>query len=662
MNDDSERPPLAAARAQWLSAVAGLARLAGLYVAIAACQRAIWLIRPDPFGRPLVDRFEWYFFHAVSYDLLQGVWLLLPGLLLLTAGLRRGGLAVSWAQAGHRLTRLLLALFLLLAACDQEVMRFMGIHLSPRYLATYLTAAGVSSAPGMLVADLGGPFAGTLLAVVAPTTMWWCGRPPSDRSANRRAWRPIALLLLAALLSHAWTQWVWPGAFRTWRLQPPLVLLSKAVSRGGHGELPADVALRARSAHERRWRQMNEAPDTPPNARQWFVDPARPLQHRAGWHLCRDGVALPAGVSCGADSDGDGAPLRDDCDDGDSRVHPGAQEVASNGVDEDCSGLDAEPWNVLLLLLESHRAVNCGHTGMNDARPSSAPQLDRLASEGIALQRASANGLPTAASFMTIHTSLLPLVPGNVATEHADLNLDSLPTRLRAAGYMTRFATAAEPAWDNQSAWLSRWYDGVDYDRSRIEDGPLLEHLTDWLMLEAGELKDKDGRRRPFMLTVMTRTNHFPFRRVEGVQTTGPDTLEARIHDTMRYTDAAMGRMLAAIAKAPWMKRTLVIVTGDHGFPLNEHGFSRLYEGANVESIGVPLVFWGAHPELRALRQRDLDPVGSHLDIVPTVLDLLGMDPSGPWMGRSLLGPGKGEACTLTHSHASIERGRFRLQ
>lgn len=49
-----------------------------------------------------------------------------------------------------------------------------------------------------------------------------------------------------------------------------------------------------------------------------------------------DAASLPA-----ADSDGDGYDETVDCDDTDALVHPGAQDVPGDGIDQDCDGLDA---------------------------------------------------------------------------------------------------------------------------------------------------------------------------------------------------------------------------------------------------------------------------------------------------------------------------------
>ena len=77
-------------------------------------------------------------------------------------------------------------------------------------------------------------------------------------------------------------------------------------------------------------------------------DPAKnPSQTKGRWvyggrHWDRDGVHLVTGQGVVvADSDGDGDPDPTDCDDGDPTVYTGAPEVADDGIDQDCDGVDA---------------------------------------------------------------------------------------------------------------------------------------------------------------------------------------------------------------------------------------------------------------------------------------------------------------------------------
>ena len=654
----SDSPPAETSRLRaFLQDFALLARLLLWHWAVLALLRAAWLGRPDPFGQPLVGKFDWFFFHAAAYDAQQAAVLTGPGaaLLLLASGLanqahfplarRRSVLLAAW------LTGLLSAAVVVLAQADFEVMRFVGTHLTWSLASTYTGPTLVRELPRLLSEDAGGPYVGAALLVIAVVGQLWL---------QRRAWRnrsaspgraaglaPIWVLASAAGAGWLLTHVVWPGDARAWRLVPVLSLIQTSLQAVAPQTLPAADRLQAAALHETRWRA------THPGQPAVFGNPALPLVHWSPHAACAAGFAdLP--FACSADTDGDGVTLAHDCDDHAQAVHPGATDLPGDGIDQDCNGVDANPPNFLVFALESHRALSVGH--VPGGAPWS-PEIDKLASQGLAQSRAVAAGLPTIGAFMAIHTGLYTCAYCQVATEFATARLPSLPATLGAHGYYTRFFSAFDPAWDNQSAWLRKWYRDVDFDRGREEDEDLFAHVGNWLETELG----KTAGNKPFFALATTRTNHFPFPRVAGVATTGDDSWPARMKDTVGYTDAALGKLLRRLQKQPWFANTVVVVTGDHGYPLGEHGAWYLYETLHVEATGVPLVIVGNHPKLQGLRGVLATEPASHVDLAPTLLDLAGIDESGAWVGRSLLRPGPGVAITYKDAHMAIERGRLRL-
>lgn len=90
--------------------------------------------------------------------------------------------------------------------------------------------------------------------------------------------------------------------------------------------------------------KKDDADKTPP----WFyVDPEYPLIKATAYHLCRLGK-LPKSI-CEKDNDGDGYVLGDDCNDLDANIHPAAYDIPRNGIDEDCSGCDSDPPNIIYI-------------------------------------------------------------------------------------------------------------------------------------------------------------------------------------------------------------------------------------------------------------------------------------------------------------------------
>ncbi|MCZ6569373.1 MAG: sulfatase-like hydrolase/transferase [Deltaproteobacteria bacterium] len=102
----------------------------------------------------------------------------------------------------------------------------------------------------------------------------------------------------------------------------------------------------------------------------------------------------------------------------------------------------------------------------------------------------------------------------------------------------------------------------------------------------------------------------------------------------IHFVDAQLKRVFDALQDAGWAESTLVILVSDHGEELGEHGAfghkSTLYR----ESLMVPLVI--RYPRVIEADQT-VEVPASLLDIFPTVLDLVGLEPPAGLQGTSLL-------------------------
>jgi tetratricopeptide (TPR) repeat protein len=107
--------------------------------------------------------------------------------------------------------------------------------------------------------------------------------------------------------------------------------------------------------------------------------------------------------------------------------------------------------------------------------------------------------------------------------------------------------------------------------------------------------------------------------------------------------DEQIGRVLKQIEGLGLRERTLVVVTGDHGEAMGEHGEKThahfVYEG----TMRVPLLFWGATVP-KGLTVKSLVRT---VDVTPTILDMLNLPPLAGVQGTSLLPLMKGESLDL---------------
>lgn len=100
----------------------------------------------------------------------------------------------------------------------------------------------------------------------------------------------------------------------------------------------------------------------------------------------------------------------------------------------------------------------------------------------------------------------------------------------------------------------------------------------------------------------------------------------------IRYVDNAIENLFAHIEKNNILNNSIVVITADHGEEFLDHGtfghFPKLYD----ELIHIPLIIKG--PNLP--KGKKIDKLVQHLDIAPTILDMLGFSVPGSFLGENL--------------------------
>lgn len=344
------------------------------------------------------------------------------------------------------------------------------------------------------------------------------------------------------------------------------------------------------------------------------------------------------------DGDGDGfarAFAGGDCDDTNPAIHPGARDVPGNGLDEDCSGRDAEAVeletkpaepqaapavrlperpNVVLLTIDTLR-WDLGFMG--NERPLS-KRLDELAARSTVFERAYALASYTSKS---LGPALIGKYPSETRRDWS--HFDRFPAeekfvqeRLQAAGIRT---ISVQGYWYffHKGYGYERGFDVLDTTAAPklilIEgDRRVNSHLvSDAAIRQLGEAVENGSQFYLWAHYVDPHAEYVPHEEFDF----GKDE-RARYDGEVAFVDQQVGRVLDAIAQSPAADRTIVIVTSDHGEAFGEHGLIRHGFEVWEELVRVPLLVYVPGAEPRRVKARR-----SILDVVPTILDAFGVSP-----------------------------------
>jgi arylsulfatase A-like enzyme len=110
-------------------------------------------------------------------------------------------------------------------------------------------------------------------------------------------------------------------------------------------------------------------------------------------------------------------------------------------------------------------------------------------------------------------------------------------------------------------------------------------------------------------------------------------TTRDRYDSEVFFTDLHVGRLLDWAKKQPFFDNTVVIVSADHGEAFGEHGLFKHAFWLWEVLTRVPLLISGPGVEAQRIDERR-----SHIDLAPTILDLLGIEEKpDSFVGKSLV-------------------------
>jgi arylsulfatase A-like enzyme len=276
------------------------------------------------------------------------------------------------------------------------------------------------------------------------------------------------------------------------------------------------------------------------------------------------------------------------------------------------SQLAATPIGLVVITLDTTRADRLSPYGFMNI---SLPAIERLAREGVVFDDATTAVPLTLPSHTSLFTGLLP--PDHGVRDNADPPLAESKATLAQTLLSRGFRTGAFVGSIvlNPDRGLQRGFEVYHGVTGGPPDTPQgRQRRADAVTDDALQWLDTVGD-APFFLWAHFYDAHRPYDPPEPFASTyGHDPYLGEI----AFADAQIGRLLEALESRHLLNRTVVVVAGDHGESLGEHG-ERDHGVFVYESVlRVPLIIRA--PSMRATR------VGSAvrlIDVMPTVLDLL---------------------------------------
>src|SRR5216683_1085976 len=287
--------------------------------------------------------------------------------------------------------------------------------------------------------------------------------------------------------------------------------------------------------------------------------------------------------------------------------------------------------NVVVITIDTLRADHLGCYGYKQIRT---PNIDALAADATRFERAYTAVPVTLPSHTVMFTGTYPMLSGmhDFAANKLNPTQPTLASVLKEHGYATA-AVIGSAVLDSRFG-LNRgfdfYYDHFDFNRlqeSNLEEmerpGNVVADLAlDWL---------GKNYHSKFFLWMHLYDPHFPYRPPAPFS----EQYKDRPYDgEIAFADAQVGRLIAFLKAKDLYRNTLIVLSGDHGESLGEHGEKTHGFFIYNATLHIPVII---HLPQTTSSLKTISGVVSLVDLTPTVLQTLKVDLPAQVQGRSLL-------------------------
>lgn len=292
------------------------------------------------------------------------------------------------------------------------------------------------------------------------------------------------------------------------------------------------------------------------------------------------------------------------------------------------TGKEIKNYSVVIVLMESFMGDTVGILGGD---PDLTPNYNKLAEEGILFTNFFSNGNRSNRGILSVLTGFPSQYGKSILKKPVGQKpFVSLSQILKERGYSTHFMYGGDIEFDNMKGFFET--NGVDNFVSRddfskkdrtikwgVPDDKLFDRAAEYL----GTLKE------PFFFEIFTLSNHAPFDIDENFKEfTEEDYPDYERYNAFKFADYSIGRFVNAVKDKEWAKNTIFVFVADHG----EN--RRKPIEIDWKKFSNPLVIWTPGGQLK---HEVIEKAGSQLDLLPTIMGILGGDYIHSSWGKDLL-------------------------